>query len=318
MAMHRTQLPHAAEGVPRDGLALTVDGPPRPPLRFEVTDGRRMVLLQGEQVVLLARQRVTHFGVHYARTGHYVSPVAPLRADTARRHRDTHPDDDAWSLRWAHHFADALRASSNGPLHEGDWQLRPGMTAYAVDAFWDSLSHDPDIGHLAWFSGSPPTDSRDILALRPLSAPHTARVKAYRRQYREGTLPPVLLWGVSALDASVVLDGHDRLAAALAEGGRPAVLRLNRAGEEAVHQLYARPLLRAYEERITGLTADLAEGHPMAEVRIANAGRRLAGDLDAVYACSHLTRSWPLPGGAPAWQELAARHAPDWHPDTHI
>ena len=30
-----------------------------------------------------------------------------------------------------------------------------------------------------------------MLPLRPLPDPGTARVKAYRRQYREGVLPPV-------------------------------------------------------------------------------------------------------------------------------
>ncbi|MGB8939405.1 MAG: hypothetical protein WCD21_04060 [Streptomyces sp.] len=34
------------------------------------------------------------------------------------------------------------------------------------------------------------------------------RVKAYRKQARDGTLPPVLLWWVSGLDCHLVLDGH--------------------------------------------------------------------------------------------------------------
>ncbi|MEV0373268.1 hypothetical protein AB0I10_26220 [Streptomyces sp. NPDC050636] len=316
MAMHRTTLPRSADGVRWDGLALAVDGPARPPLRFEVADGRRMVLLQGEKVVLLARQRVTHFGVHYARTGRYASPLPPLRADVARIHREACPDDDAWFARWAHHFADELRDSPNGPLHEGDWQFRPGMSSYAVDAFWESLWHDPDRGHIAWFSGSPEEDSRDILALRPLSDPDAARVKAYRRQYREGVLPPVLLWGISALDCCVVLDGHDRLLAALAEGGRPPVLRLNREHQGESPRLYAQPAIRTYEERVARLGREQAAGDPLAEVRIANASRSLAKELQDLFSASHLTRSWPLSGGAPAWDALARQHAPGWHPDT--
>ncbi|MFJ9847891.1 hypothetical protein [Streptomyces sp. NPDC101150] len=317
MSMQRTNLPRSAAGVPWEGLALSVDGPVRPPLRFEVADGRRMVLLQGGQVVLLARQRVTHFGVHYARTGRYASPLPPLRAGLARAYREACPDDDgAWFARWAHHFAEALRGSPNGPLHEGGWQLRPGMSSYAVDAFWDSLRHDPERGHIAWFSGSPPEDSRDVLPLRPLSDPDAARVKAYRRQYREGVLPPVLLWGNSALDSCVVLDGHDRLLAALAEGGRPPVLRLNREYQGETPGAYAQPLIREYEERIAHLQRQRSAGDPLASSRIANESRRLAEELRKLFSVARLTRSWPLPGGAAAWDALAAEHAPGWHPDT--
>lgn len=125
--MKRTTLPRSASGVRWDGLALGVDGPGRPPLRAEVADGRRLVLFQGDQTVLLARQRVTHRGVHYARTGRYTSPVPPLRAEAARAYQESCPDEDAWLARWAHHFATALRESANGPLHEGDWQLTRGL-----------------------------------------------------------------------------------------------------------------------------------------------------------------------------------------------
>ncbi|MFG2831251.1 hypothetical protein ACGFWI_27880 [Streptomyces sp. NPDC048434] len=319
MAMHRTALPRSASGVRWDGLALRVDGPSRPPLRAEVADGRRLVLLQGDEVVLLARQRVTHRGVHYARTGRYVSPVPALRADMARRYREACTDDDAWSARWAHHFATALRESGNGPLHEGNWQLRPGMSPYAVDAYWETPArHDPDRGHIAWFSGSPAHDSRDILPLRPLSAPDTPRVKACRRQYREGVLPPVVLWGISALDTWVVLDGHDRLAAALAEDGRPPVLRLDREGLPEWHTALAQPDLRAYEERLAHLQRQRNAGDPLAPNKIANEGRRLAQKLERAGSGSSPTRGWPLAGGAAAWDALARQHAPGWLPDTDV
>ncbi|MGW2631066.1 hypothetical protein ACWC2K_17240 [Streptomyces chattanoogensis] len=316
MAMQRTTLPQAAQGVRWEGLALRVDGPDRPPLHYEVADGRRLVLWQRGQVVLLARQRVTHYGVHYARTGHYRSAIPPLRAAVARAYREACPDDDAWYARWAHHLADELRNSSNGPLHEGDWHLLAGMSSYAVDAHLENLArHDPDRGHISWFNG-PKEDCRDILPLRPLSAPDTARVKAYRRQYREGVLPPVLLWGMSALNANVVLDGHERLAAALAEGGRPSLLRLNRRQPDEWPRIYARTYVRAYEERIADLERQRDAGDPLGEFWIPSAGRRLAKELDSAYSGSDLTRGWPLPGGADAWEELARAHAPGWHPDT--
>ncbi|MFE3772627.1 hypothetical protein [Streptomyces sp. NPDC059122] len=319
MLLDLTSLPRAVRGVRWDGLALAVDGPDRPPLRWETAEGRRLLLRQGGRTVLLARQRVTHHGVHYARTGRYASPLPPLRAATARARRAAAGDDeDAWAARWAHHFAAALRASPVGPLHEGDWRLSPGMGPRAVDAYWATLArHDPDRGHLTWFGyGDPAEDQRDVLPLRPLAAPDAARVKAYRRQFREGVLPPVLLWAVSGLNAHVVLDGHDRLAAALAEGGRPRILRLGRAPAGGPVPPGGPHLLRAYEERAACLERARTAGDPLAPTRIATAGRRLDAELRALSDGFGLTRGWPLPGGAPAWEASARRHAPGWHPDA--
>ncbi len=48
-------------------------------------------------------------------------------------------------------------------------------------------------------------------------------MKAYRKHVRDGTLAPVLLWWVPFLDGWLILDGHDRAVAALAETApRPA------------------------------------------------------------------------------------------------
>ncbi|MYX98297.1 hypothetical protein GT045_26700 [Streptomyces sp. SID486] len=41
-------------------------------------------------------------------------------------------------------------------------------------------------------------------------------------------LPPVLLWWASGLDCHLVLDGHARLAAAIAESLEPPLLQLHR------------------------------------------------------------------------------------------
>ncbi|MGP8297789.1 hypothetical protein ACTPOK_07505 [Streptomyces inhibens] len=320
MPMQQTPLPRSATGVRWDGLALAVDGPDRPSLRVDVADGRRLVLFQGEQVVLLARQRATLRGVHYVRTGRYDSPLPPLRADAARARRETHPDDtDAWFAGWAQHFASGLHSSLNGPLHGGNWQLTPGLPRqWDIAANWARLPHhDPPIGHITWFGyGDPVEDARDILPLRPLSAPDAARVKAYRRQYREGVLPPVLLWWVGGLDTFLVLDGHDRLAAALAENGRPAVLALARELPDQWATRYAQPLISEYEHRAAQLADAGAEGDPLAALRARAASGRLGQQLHELVTARAPTWSWPLPGGAAAWDELARRHAPGWRPDT--
>ncbi|WP_406063852.1 hypothetical protein OG462_34610 [Streptomyces sp. NBC_01077] len=292
---------------------MRVEGPVKPELRMECADGRRLVLLQGAVPVLFARQRATHRGLHYARTGCYASPLAPLRAERARAVAEFAASGSAeWSARWASYAEAELRGAAEGPLHAGEWLLAPPVDRWFVDANWPKLlAHDPDRGHLTWFGyGDPVEDARDLLPLRALSDPEAPRVKAYRRQYREGVLPPVFAWWISGLNSPVVLDGHDRLTAALAEGGRPEVLTLSRAADaEWVALCAARPVAE-YEQRVAAM-----EG-PLAASRIAYESRRLADVLRSVLGSPDITRAWPFPGGAPAWDAAAAAHVPGWAPDA--
>ncbi|WP_318212737.1 MULTISPECIES: hypothetical protein [unclassified Streptomyces] len=293
---------------------MRVEGPVKPGLRMECADGRRLVLMQGAAPVLFARQRATHYGLHYARTGRYVSPLAPLRAERARAVAEfAAPGSAEWSERWAAHAEPELRSAAEGPLHAGAWRLVPDLHRWFKPVNWPKLlAHDPDRGHLTWFGyGDPVEDARDLLPLRALSDPQAPRVKAYRRQYREGVLPPVFAWWISGLNSPVVLDGHDRLTAALAEGGRPEVLILARAAvnPEWVALMSARPV-EEYEKRVAAL-----EG-PLATARIAHQSRSLAADLRSIANGYDLTRAWPFPGGAPAWDAAAATHVPGWAPDA--
>ncbi|WP_306326634.1 hypothetical protein [Streptomyces venezuelae] len=292
---------------------MRVEGPVRPGLRVESADGRRLVLVRGAVPVLFARQRATARGVHYARTGRYVSPLAPLRAERARAFAEFAPAGSAeWTARWAAYAEVELRAAADGPLHTGEWLLGPDVHRWFVDGNWPKLlAHDPDRGHLTWFGyGDPVEDARDLLPLRALSRPDAPRVRAYRRQYREGVLAPVFAWWISGLNSPVVLDGHDRLTAALAEGARPEVLVLARAVDAAWVALCAARPVAEYEARVAAL-----EG-PLAAPRIAHEGRRLAEALRAVTGSRELTMAWPFPGGADAWDAAAASYVPGWAPDA--
>ncbi|MEV5971547.1 hypothetical protein [Streptomyces sp. NPDC051921] len=291
---------------------MRIDHPVRPGLRMECADGGRLVLVQGGRPVLFARQRASHYGVHYARTGAYVSPLTPLKAATARSFAAfAAPGSEAWTERWAAHAEAELRGAADGPLHAGDWNLGPMTPGWFVDGNWPKpLAHDPDRGHLTWFGyGDPVEDARDLLPLRALSDPAAARVKAYRRQYREGVLPPVLLWWISGLNSPVVLDGHDRLVAALAEGGRPPVLLLSRAVDASYVALCSARPVEEYERRTAA-----ADG-PLAAVHTAAAGRWLADVLGSVERTPEITRAWPVPGGVAGWERAAATHVPGWRPD---
>ncbi|MET9364778.1 hypothetical protein ABZX93_28230 [Streptomyces sp. NPDC006632] len=289
--------------------SMRLDGPEVAPLRVETAAGGRLLVRQGAEPVLFAVQRASRRGLHYARTGRYVSPVPPLRAARARSFATSRP----CSARWSHHFGAALRASPNGPLHQGDWRLLGSLPRWFADANWPKLlAHDPDRGHLTWFGyGDPVEDARDLLPLRRLSPPDAPRVKAFRRLYREGVLPPVLLWWISGLNSPVVLDGHDRLTAALAEGGRPELLVLTR----AVPDGWAGPAMdrriEAYEDHVH---RQEAEGGPLASLLISHESRRFAADLTALEDAAALTRGWPLPGGPDAWQRAVDACAPGWEP----
>lgn len=293
-------------------MSLRIDHPVRPGLRMECADGGRLLLTQGDKPVLFARQRATHRGVHYARTGRYVSPLAPLRAaDDRALAALAPPGSEEWTGRWAARWAKELRRADEGPLHEGDWHLAPMLPGWFVEHHWATLlPHDTDRGHLTWFGhGDPVEDARDLLPLRALSAPDAPRVQAYRRRFREGVLAPVLLWWISGLNVPVVLDGHDRLVAALAEGGRPRILLLSRAVDAAYVAVCSERPLREYEERMAAL-----EPGPLAPVKAGAASRRLADALTAIERATEITRAWPLAGGVPAWERAAAAHVPGWEP----
>ncbi|GAA1857039.1 hypothetical protein [Asanoa iriomotensis] len=170
--MTRTPLP-ASLGGHWVGLACVAKRPARPALRMEVTAGRRLLLRQADQVVLLGVQRARNQGVYYARTARYRSPLPPLTAGHARRVRETSLDDDAWAARWTHEYLGLLQAADNGPVHAGDWNLAWGMPSWSVAGHWQRLTVvDPDHGHITWFGyGDPEDDQRDVLPLRPLSPP---------------------------------------------------------------------------------------------------------------------------------------------------
>ena len=310
-------------GGPWRGLALAAEGPRQPGLRVEVTAGRRLLLRQADRVVLLGHVADDHRGVAFWRTGLYRSPLAPLRAEQARTLAGP---ADVWYTRWAHYLAGEIAACTQGPLHTGRWVLTrsPGVDTAAGGPRSPQqrrarllVDGDPD-GWIDW-PGTPAGRSTrgagdgpgGVLALRRLSDPDDGRVRAYRRLAREQILPPVLLWWISGLDCHVVLDGHDRLVAALAEGTEPAVLTL----ATALHTDAARQRIDTDLDRhgtaVSRINREAAAGTPGAADARAGIDGWLAGTFAGTETAYGPTRAWPLPGGAPAWHRAAAI-APDW------
>lgn len=292
------------------GLLLDVDGPARPDLRIEVASGRRMLMRQEDRPLLFTRIADGYRGVDYLRAADITSPIAPCRADRARALAEYGPDEAI--ARWARTFADELATTASGPLHRGRWiitryQGPPRYGHLGPSDRWRLLAGDH--GYLNWFTTPSPFD---VVALRTPSALERSRVKAYRKQAREGTLPPVLLWWISGLACHVMLDGHDRFVAALAEDREPAALVLalqgadqdKAAGRDWAVDHYTRAMANA-ERAVAENTA-----HPF--TAFVAVSRRLGEALHDIDQTTGRTRAWPLPGGATAWQQQATAVNPRW------
>ncbi|MDT9693552.1 hypothetical protein Q5762_35580 [Streptomyces sp. P9(2023)] len=281
MRIHREHIP---------GCVLRAEGPSDPPpLHWEMADGRRMLLRRSARPVLLARGDEDRGGARIHRRDGYRSPLPPIRADESRGMPD-----------WTGRYASWLAGTDEGPLHAGRWVF--GAREVFPPYVWgdDFLTAWPDV-HLDWNDGW-----NGVVPLRELSAPDAPRVKAYRRQAREGTLAPVLLWWTTAFDGWLLLDGHDRAVAELAEGRTPRTVVLARGKDEEgmaedlalVSEEYERLMAHAFDapaparQRTVRGLSDFAVSVPYDEAR---------------------TRAWPIPGGPDEWDRwmLEFRHERD-------
>ena len=282
----------------------------RPTLHMQAGRPRLMRLMAGSWPLLWARVDDDHCGYWYVRRslaegspGLVVPPVTALEA----REQPGAMGSDDWYLAWARFFARKLQTSPASPLHVGRWRFVPSGARPPVRHL-ERVAQQPAHGYDEWDFG----DDLPPLALRLLSSPDDDRVRAWRRSFREGALPPVLLMWVSGLDRHVVLDGHERLVAALAEGETPPVLSLLRLQEHPVAPDAARA--RAITEEMSAqlLAATNPDLWPPRPFRVESANRLLIEAHDDRPKLSLRTRAWPLAGGVRTWcaqvrQALEAR-----------
>ncbi|MEU6992167.1 hypothetical protein ABZ953_16090 [Streptomyces sp. NPDC046465] len=253
--MRRPSAGASRELLPGGGLVLDVrDGDVRdggsalPPLRFEVTTDRGWVLRQGERPLIEARSEGEGCcrDLRLRRLPGYRSPLPPLSAATMRDGADR-----------SHRYARWLEDTENGPLYRGRWSLRP-RTTFAPGIWSSDLVRDWPDATLELLCGG---GWHGVLPLRPLPAPDDPHVKACRKHVREGTLAPVLLWWVSFLDGWLLLDGHDRAAAALAEGAPPHCVELARVPDDADWRATAEAITEGHGELMAKLAARPAGPH---------------------------------------------------------
>ena len=144
-------------------------------------------------------------------------------------------------LLWNKYFIEQLTAQNAGLLGIGEWHFdyRP---AQPLPPRWGECQHDTavvqpetDENYFQWlFSGSRfdaldnnfYTQAEHFIALKTHHA-EDGRLKYWRKRARQNQLPPVLVYELTALsDRRLILDGHLRLAAALAEKQLPPLITI--------------------------------------------------------------------------------------------
>ncbi|MFF7351158.1 MULTISPECIES: hypothetical protein [Streptomyces] len=272
-------------------LVLDVQGRPGPPpLRFETADGGRLLLRQDGRPLMLGRSVGTCCpDLHLHRLDGYRSPLPPPRAARQRS-----------AVNWPHEYARRLEEATGTPLADGRWEL--ALCTGFPPGIWDEdFVREWPGGSLGLYCGG---GWHGVVPLRPLSPPDSGRVKAYRRLVRERTIAPVLLWWVSFLDGWLLLDGHDRAVAALAEGRTPECVQLTRLPDADTLGRSAETVVQAHEHHMERLAA--RPPGPGVERQRATLEKAHGDTLAELPYAVVPTGTHPLAGGAPAWDALAA------------
>jgi hypothetical protein len=279
---------------------------------------RRIAIACDAEPVLWAHVHRLHYGLwllHAARRESW-SVVPPILSRVITRFGDA-TNRDAWWRAWARWFAEQLCASERTPLSPGRWcfvvadaaGLRATQRAWTPTS-WSRFGvlrdvrtclDSPPLRWESWWT----TGSSAVLRARSV-APEAARVHAFRKRVSGRTLPPVLVGYVSGLDMHVVLDGHDRLRAALLEQTTPPIIVLwrVRAHEGFSDQVRQAGVLREIEwRRLRGV-----------ELPVDVENDLVLGAFDDRELLAATTQAWPLVGGPRRWDEqvlaegIAATH----------
>ena len=301
----------AAELDPRyRGLVLEVAESARSALMVQIAPPELLRIQQSGTTLISARIESGWYGVNWVRHRPVTPVIAPITSAEAEQL-------GADLMRWAHHFTTALVGSEHGPLGRGRWTIRPvalrgGMTPsrqrdeVGCDiAYWEpEVGWNAENGYIDWGS----IGAAAVLPLRHPSPPDSSRPKAFTKMARAAVLPPVLLWWVSGLDCWLVIDGHDRLTAALAANVAPPILGLQRLSRHS-HTRTDAETAHWYQEQME--KAD-ARGD-LTDAAVAGLGEALANTVAHTHL-SGRTACEPIPGGADEWRREARNHKPRWQP----
>jgi hypothetical protein len=311
-------------GLPLAGPGLLLDVPHEgrwlqcPSLHFEAAPGHRLRVCSGGQPLLWLR-----IDGWWDRCGFLRGPAGapwklPVLSAAEVREVSHAPGSPPWWEAWMWRLGRSLASSEHSVLHAGRWCLRPLRTTHVPQAYrypvstmeWQfgqpplpphSLEGVARFEHFwveDWTAYGPPSEEGmfqgAVVPLRAPSPEEDGRVKSWRKRARDGTLPPALLLYVDLLGKWLVLDGHDRVRAALLEGIAPPLLGLWPVFEVA---LPWSP--EGHQGVLISAELQLPEGAPPSVVDRVNRMLRLnfRGHRRAT-----VTRAWPLRGGSEAWR----------------
>jgi hypothetical protein len=306
--------------LPVAGPGLLLDVPARghwlqrPALHLEAAPGYRLRLVSGGQPLLWVRIADYWDQCVLARgTPHTPWRLPSLSAPEVRTVTDA-PGTPPWWEAWAWKLARVLVEAPASMLHTGRWCLRPvrprpadQSPRHAVSTMEWTFGQPPAPPHSLnavlrflpawaehWWEDLPQHNPGVVLPLRAPSDAEDGRIKSWRKHAREGTLPPALLLYVDILSKWLVLDGHDRIHAALLEGREPPLLGLWPYIETP------RPESRVREEgALIGAELQLRAGATPEVIDRVN--RQLLRSFNWPERGT-ITRAWPLAGGAEAWR----------------
>ncbi|WP_257456013.1 hypothetical protein [Archangium lipolyticum] len=317
--------------LPVVGPGLLLDVPARgrwlqrPSLHLEAAPRYRLRLVWRGQPLLWARIAGYWDQCVLVRGPADVRGALPLLTAPDVRAVGHEPGTPAWWEAWARQWGRMLVDASESVLYTGRWCLRPMRAISANQASRHAIST------MEWSFGQPPMPPHSLDAVLrfrsawvenwweeiadqkpgtvlPLRAPSDAedgRIKSWRKRARDGTLPPALLLYVDFLGKWLLLDGHDRIHAALLEGRDPPLMGLWPVVETR------RPGSRVREEgALIGAEIQLRAG---ATPEVIDRVNRLLVRSFSWSGRGTVTRAWPVAGGIKVWQaELRAWRK--WNP----
>ncbi|WP_375757538.1 hypothetical protein [Corallococcus exercitus] len=296
----------------------------RPALHLDATADYR-IRVRGVGVTLLWTRIDAYWDRAIFLRGTWPPPelLPPLSAPEVRS-VEAASGSEAWWEQWSWRLARALVEAPLPVLHAGHWCLRPVRAIPAEKAErhpvspmeWGfgqppmpphSLAAVTDPGYPFawkedWWENTPGQRPGAVLGLRPPVPPDFGRVKSWRKHARDGTLPPALLMYVDILAKWLVLDGHNRLHAALLEGVEPPLLGLWPFIDPP------RPANAVREEGAL-FSADFQLRAGATPETVDRVNRMLVLNFTPGPKGT-VSRAWPIPGGRETWREeiTARRH----------
>jgi hypothetical protein len=230
------------------GTQLAAQNARPAPTHWQSAPGLRARLVLHDRVLLWLKFESKHYGVNVLKAPAKEAPMPWIATDalsSSQIEAIRTKALDKQSAAWAQVFAEQLLASPHSMLYPGIWMLgtarpKPNQkrwtynadfpfrhrlsrcVVWSLDKVEDTLRQNNHV-YCDWFV----SPDYQIITLRDID-PYAGRIRWWRKKSREGSLPPVLLWYVSCLCSYVLIDGHDRLAASIAEGVAPEFVILHR------------------------------------------------------------------------------------------